>query len=143
MSPTQLQLTSVNFGDLSQNIISGLRNDFDFHDVTLICDGDQQIKAHKVVLASVSQFFKNILTKNPHQHPLIYLKGVIMKDLKAIVDFIYRGEITIDQESLENMLQLSRDLEIRGIIEDQNVMGKIVGHIEKESDSTHCHIIGS
>ena len=78
MSSTQLQISSVDFSELSQGALTELWNDTDFQDVTLVCDGDQQIKAHKVELASFSQFFKNILTKNPHQHPLIYIKGILL-----------------------------------------------------------------
>ena len=119
MSAKKIQISSEQFGELSQNILAELKNDQDFLDVTLVCDGDQQIQAHKVVLASFSQFFKNILRRNPHQHPLIYLKGVDMENLKAILSFIYTGEVTVNQESLDKILQSSRDLEIKGLFEDQ------------------------
>ena len=140
MSSTQLNLTSVSFGETTQNIISGLQNDLDFHDVTLVCDEYQQIKAHKVVLASFSKFFKNILAKNPHRHPLIYLKGVSLEDLKVIIDFIYRGEATVNKESLEDVLQLSKDLEIRGLVEDHNIIGNIDEQRETEVESSETDI---
>ena len=127
MASTQLQISSVDFSELSKGVLTELWNDTNFHDVTLVCDGDQQVKAHKVVLASFSQFFKNILTKNPHQHPLIYIKGVNLENLKAILDFIYSGEVTIDQDSLDSLLQLSKDLEIRGLFEGHSFMGNIAG----------------
>ena len=52
-----------------------LREDKDFFDVTLACD-DEQIQAHKVIVSACSPFFRNVLRRNPHQHPLLYLKGV-------------------------------------------------------------------
>ena len=55
-----------------------LKEEKDFFDVTLACDAEQ-IEAHKVVLSACSPFFRNILRKNPHQHPLIYLKGVTVR----------------------------------------------------------------
>ena len=40
-----------------------LRDDIDFADVTLVCEDDQQIMAHIVILAASSSFFQNILMK--------------------------------------------------------------------------------
>ena len=45
-----------------------LREEKDFFDVTLACD-DSQIQAHKVILSACSPFFRNVLRRNPHQHP--------------------------------------------------------------------------
>ena len=53
-----------------------IREEQDFFDVTLACE-DEQLKAHKVILASCSPFFKEILKRNTHDHPLIYLKGKV------------------------------------------------------------------
>ena len=41
----------------------------DFTDVTLATEDDQQIKAHKVILSSSSDFFRNLLLRNPHPNP--------------------------------------------------------------------------
>ena len=57
-----------------------LRDDKDFFDVTLAC-GDEQIQAHKMILSACSPFFRNILGRNPHQHPMLYPKGVKYTDL--------------------------------------------------------------
>ena len=48
-----------------------LREDMDFSYVTLVCEDDQQIEAHKVILTAVSQFFQNLMMKNKHAHPLM------------------------------------------------------------------------
>ena len=64
----------------------------DFFDVTLACgEGEQQISAHKVILAACSPFFRNVLRRNPHQHPLLYLKGVTYSDLQSVLSFMYHG----------------------------------------------------
>ena len=51
-----------------------LREDKDFFDVTLACD-DEQLQAHKVILSACSPFFRTVLRRNRHEHPLLYLKG--------------------------------------------------------------------
>ena len=78
-----------------------LLSDEDFADVTLACEGDKQLKAHKVILSSCSPFFRKVLIKNKHQHPLLYLKGVKFTDLQLIVKFIYLGQIEIGKSLLK------------------------------------------
>ena len=50
------------------NTFKTLRTFDHFYDVTLVSDDQQQVSAHKVVLASSSEYFKNILTSNKHDH---------------------------------------------------------------------------
>ena len=45
---------------------ANLKEDKEFADVTLVCEDDQQVEAHKVILAASSPFFENILKKNRH-----------------------------------------------------------------------------
>ena len=72
-----------------------IREEKDFFDVTLACDDDGQIQAHKVIIAACSPFFRNILRKNSHQHPLLYLKGVKYKELISVLNFMYQGEVSL------------------------------------------------
>ena len=89
----------------------------DFTDVTLACEGDKQVKAHKVILSSCSDFFKDILVQNPHQHPLIYLNGILFKDLQAIMNFIYLGQTEVGQDDIESFMKAAKDLNIKGLSE--------------------------
>ena len=92
-----------------------LRSDKDFSDVTLACEDGQQIKAHKIVLASSSPVFSDILKKNNHAHPLIYMRGMKLGDLEAILDFLYLGETNVFQDNLESFLTLAEDLKLKGL----------------------------
>ena len=68
----------LKWNDFGSNISASfqeLREEKDFFDVTLACDEDQ-ILSHKLILSSCSPFFRNILRRNPHQHPVLYLKGI-------------------------------------------------------------------
>ena len=47
-----------------------LRHDVDFTDVTLACEDDHQVEAHKVILAASSPFFHNMLKKKNMHIPL-------------------------------------------------------------------------
>eukprot|EP00092_Neocalanus_flemingeri_P018986 GFUD01020571.1.p1 GENE.GFUD01020571.1~~GFUD01020571.1.p1 ORF type:complete len:312 (-),score=57.37 GFUD01020571.1:288-1223(-) len=91
-----------------------LRDDKDFFDVTLACD-DNQLQAHKVILSACSPFFRSILKKNPHQHPLLYLKGVKYEDVLSVLNFMYHGEVNVAQDDLNTFLSVAEDLQVKGL----------------------------
>ena len=69
------------FQENTKHAFKSFRNDCDFTDVTLACEDGKQVEAHKVILAASSPFFKNLLKKNRHPHPLIFMKGVRLDTL--------------------------------------------------------------
>lgn len=107
----------LKWNDFEANISGAfreLRDDKDFFDVTLACD-DDQINAHKVILSACSPFFKNILRRNPHQHPLLYMKGVSYSNLQSVLNFMYHGEVNVAQDELNNFLAVAEDLRVKGL----------------------------
>jgi len=107
----------LRWNDFESNIsvaFRELRDDKDFFDVTLACD-DEQIQAHKVILSACSPFFRNILRRNAHQHPLLYLKGVKYTDLQSVLNFMYHGEVNVAQEELNSFLAVAEDLRVKGL----------------------------
>ena len=102
-----------------QNIVVGafedLRNDGDLTDVTLACEDGKQIETHKIILAAASPFFLDILKRNKHPHPLIYMKGVKSENLVAMVEFFYRGEANVSQENLDGFLALADEMRLKGL----------------------------
>ena len=87
----------LRWNDFESNISSAfreLREDKDFFDVTLACE-DDQIQAHKVILSACSPFFRAVLKRNRHEHPLLYLKGVKFIDLVSVLNFMYHGEVNV------------------------------------------------
>ena len=102
----------LQWNDFQENAIGSLRSlrgERDFHDVTLACEDGKQIEAHKVILSISSPFFQNLLKKNKHLHPVIYMRGVKSDDL-AIVDFLYCGEAKVCQENLNSFLAIAENL---------------------------------
>ena len=109
----------LQWNDFKENIVKtfgSLKEDEDFTDVTLVCEDGKQVEAHKVILASSSPFFQNILRKNKHSHPLIFMRGVNSDDLLAIVDFLYSGETNIVQENLDSFLAIAEELKLQGLM---------------------------
>ena len=85
-------------------------------DVTLVC-ADTSIRAHKVVLSACSPFFQRVFAENPCKHPVIVLKDFNGWVVQAIVDFMYRGEISVPQERLQTLIQAGESLQVRGLID--------------------------
>jgi len=112
----------LRWNDFESNIsdaFKDLREQKDFFDVTLACD-DSQIEAHKVILSACSPFFRNILRRNPHQHPLLYIKGVKYKELVAVLNFMYMGEVNVVQEELNSFLVVAEELRVKGLTQNNS-----------------------
>ena len=119
----------LKWNDFQTNINSSfkdLRNGQDFTDVTLVCGDNQRIEVHKIILASASKVFKNILQENKHPHPLIYMMGIDTENLESIVDFVYYGETNILQNNLDSFFLLATELDVKGLAQNQEA-----SHIEE------------
>ena len=104
------------FQDNVRTSFGNLRDDTNFTDVTLVCEDGQQFQSHKIILVSSSPFFKNLLTRNMHSHPLIYMRGVKSEDISAIMDFLYQGEANILQDNLDSFLIIAEELQLKGFM---------------------------
>ena len=99
--------------------IKTLRNENHFFDVTLACDDDTIIQAHKLILSAHSNIFKKILIQTQNTSPWIYMRGVEFQQLSAILDFMYTGEAKVEQRGLHQFLQAAKDLEIKGLVQTE------------------------
>jgi len=116
----------LRWNDFESNIslaFRELREEKDFFDVTLACD-DSQVQAHKVILSACSPFFRNVLRRNPHQHPLLYLKGVKYKDILSVLNFMYMGEVNVAQDELNSFLAVAEDLRVKGLTQNGSGAGE-------------------
>jgi len=132
----------LRWNDFESNISSAfreLRDDKDFFDITLACD-DEQIQAHKVILSACSPFFRNVLRRNPHQHPLLYLKGVKYTDLQSVLNFMYHGEVNVAQDELNSFLAVAEDLRVKGLTQNQSQRENPSHESRKPSSKPSQHI---
>ena len=123
----------LKWNDFENNVSTAfqeLREDRDFFDVTLACEGNQ-LEAHKVgwmdiymlphvklnkyyqvILSACSPFFRGVLKRNPHNHPLLYLRGIKYESILAVLNFMYNGEVNIAQAELSSFLAVAEDLQV-------------------------------
>jgi len=113
----------LKWNDFEANIshaFRDIRDTKDFLDVTLVCETDEQLQAHKVILSACSPFFRKILARNPHQHPLLYLKGVKFGDLQSVLNFMYHGEVNVAQDELNSFLAVAEELKVKGLTQNNS-----------------------
>ena len=121
----------LKWDDFQENIIvafGSFRKGNEFADVTLACEDGQQIRAHKVILAASSPPFQDLLKRNKHPHPLIYMRGIKSENLLSIVDLLYCGEANVFQENLDSFLAVAEELKLRGFMGQSE-------NIEKETEN--------
>ncbi|XP_055910249.1 broad-complex core protein isoform X1 [Eupeodes corollae] len=107
-----------NYQSSITSAFENLRDDEDFVDVTLACDG-RSIKAHRVVLSACSPYFRELLKSTPCKHPVIVLQDVNFLDLHSLVEFIYHGEVNVHQKSLSSFLKTAEVLRVSGLTQQQ------------------------
>ncbi|XP_063228316.1 broad-complex core protein isoforms 1/2/3/4/5-like isoform X4 [Bacillus rossius redtenbacheri] len=121
-----------NYQSSITSAFENLRDDEDFVDVTLACDG-RSLKAHRVVLSACSPYFRELLKSTPCKHPVIVLQDVAFADLHALVEFIYHGEVNVHQRNLSSFLKTAEVLRVSGLTQKAE---------EKEEDLSQAQNCG-
>ncbi|XP_026273347.1 protein tramtrack, alpha isoform isoform X3 [Frankliniella occidentalis] len=98
------------------SVFDQLLHDESFVDVTLAVDG-QVLRAHKMVLSACSPLFQALFIGHPDKHPIVILKDVPYNDMRCLLDFMYRGEVSVDQDRLTAFLKVAESLRIKGLTE--------------------------
>jgi len=110
--------------EYSRNIGSSsavFRRESTFSDLTLVVDG-AQVQVHRFILASCSPLFLGMLRHLNHPHPVIFLRGVDHHHLLLILDFMYLGEVSVQQNELPAFLRTAEDLQVKGLTEKEDSM---------------------
>ena len=116
-APAQPQQYCLRWNNHQHNLLSvfeDLLNHEAFVDVTIACDG-LNLKAHKIVLSACSPYFQSMFYNTPDKHPVVFLKDVRYDEMKALLEFMYRGEVSVDQEHLSSLLKVAEGLKIKGL----------------------------
>ena len=90
-----------------------LLEDKSFANVTLVCDDQRQIRAHKFVLSACSPVFKSVLSNTGESNPLIILRGIHYEDMEAILQFMYQGEASVKKERMKDFMKAADELDLK------------------------------
>ena len=101
-----------NFIDHTKLLLHNLYDANSYADVTLICDDQAQLQAHKLVLGACSSVFENIFQNNIDLN-FIYLRGIRKFEIEPILQFIYTGQLIISEESMIKFFKVTKDLGLK------------------------------
>lgn len=105
-------------------VFSELFRNEDFTDVTLACEGGSVIKCHKMVLAACSSYFQNLFSDLSCSHPVVVLKDIRYSEIQAILEYMYKGEVSITQEEVEPLLRVAEALKVKGLVGENDYRNK-------------------
>lgn len=63
-------------------------------------------------------FVQVLLSQHSEKHPIVILKDVMFVELKAMMDYMYRGEVNISQDQLGTFLKSAESLQIKGLTDN-------------------------
>ena len=127
------------FPEYLKNLLVDIKTSGDFADVTLVCDDQQQLRAHRNILSACSPVFKSILRISATSpHSVIYLRGIQHEEMVSILQFVYLGQVTFSEDRMEEFLAVAKNLEIKELstnIEQEPVHGSEFVLHEHETSS--------
>lgn len=73
-------------------------------------------KAHKLILAACSKHLADLFATAPlHQNLLVILDGTSAANMSALLEFMYKGEVHVSQDSLSSFLKAAECLQVKGL----------------------------
>jgi len=117
----------------------------EFTDIALIGDdaNDQKILAHKVVLASSSPVFRNLLAPDGVECAIdfapLHVKGIQHCDLKSLLHLIYHGQVDIPKGNFDAFIRATDAVTLNGLLSfDETDLKKIT--IKRYGSSTESEL---
>lgn len=86
-------------------------------DCTLVVDDQVTFKAHRVVLAANSPYFQSILADVPMDHCSILFPGVKDFEMRALLEYMYTGEVNVTQAHIPRIMKVAEQLEVKGLFD--------------------------
>ena len=108
-------LTWHTYPDYLREIMQEMMTSEAFADVTMVTDDKRIIKAHRSILSTCSPVFKEIFQMEASQHSVIYLSGIQYSEMESIMQFLYLGEARFREDRVNELLSVSKNLEIEGL----------------------------
>ena len=104
-------------------------------DCTIIVD-DNQFKAHRVILAANSPYFESILQDMPMDHCSIIFPGVKAFEMRALLEYMYTGEVNVTQSQIPKIMRIAEELEVKGLFDMADLKEKFNKLSEEHAERT-------
>jgi len=109
-------------------LLSEFLNNKSLCDVTLSAEG-QTISCHRVILAACSTYFQGIFNQVNEKGLVVMVKDAKFIDLKALVDFMYYGEVSVEHDRLNSLLRTAESLKVKGLADEKKKEERLVDSV--------------
>ncbi|XP_066970734.1 zinc finger and BTB domain-containing protein 14-like isoform X19 [Macrobrachium rosenbergii] len=109
-----LSLNWNNHGATFCHTLAALRGKDKYTDVTVSCEGNFY-QVHKLVLSTCSEYFEKIFENTPCKHPVIVLRDVQCDELESLLNYMYKGVVSVAQSDLSRLIKVAELLQIKGL----------------------------
>ncbi|XP_075230079.1 uncharacterized protein LOC142329395 isoform X2 [Lycorma delicatula] len=117
------------------DIFSQLLETGSMADVALYAEGEK-INCHKMLLSACSPYFQEILSTAGATNTIVVVSGINGEDVRSIIEFVYRGEISVKADRFASVLKAAEALKICGLMEVSSHLSEME---ESEVMRTHNH----
>ncbi|XP_066153526.1 protein tramtrack, beta isoform-like isoform X2 [Euwallacea fornicatus] len=100
-------------------MLGNLLRDETLSDITIYCK-DGSVKAHKVILAVFSPYFRKVFQDHPDQQVAFMIHGVGVKQIRGLIELIYRGSTEISPELTNKICDIAEEFGIKGIVDEND-----------------------
>lgn len=108
-------------------------------DCTIVVDDSVQFKAHRVVLAANSPYFQSILHDLPMDHCSIIFPGVKAFEMRALLEYMYTGEVNVTQSQIPKIMRIAEELEVKGLFDMADLKEKFNKLSEEHAERSANH----
>ncbi|XP_076665496.1 chronologically inappropriate morphogenesis isoform X2 [Andrena cerasifolii] len=125
------------FGSNLATAFSNLFKSESLTDVTLFCEG-VTFKAHRLILAACSKHFQELFEGMPPSPAglIVILDGTSAHNMASLLEFMYRGEVHVSQESLSSFLKAAECLQVKGLSIEHEKLAVAQRHAAENNSST-------
>nr|XP_050852860.1 zinc finger protein chinmo isoform X3 [Vespula vulgaris] len=125
------------FGSNLATAFSNLFKSESLTDVTLFCEG-VTFKAHRLILAACSKHFQELFEGMPPSPAglIVILDGTSAHNMASLLEFMYRGEVHVSQESLSSFLKAAECLQVKGLSIEHEKLAVAQRHAAESNNSS-------
>ena len=115
----RIRLSWDDFPATVSQTFGSIRDEEYLADVTLMADDNSKVTAHRLVLSASSEYFKSIFKSKPSLPNLVLcLEMVDKENLNQLLDYMYCGEVRMEEVKLENFLKIAKRFKLEGLCEE-------------------------
>ena len=130
------KLTWHEFFPNMKDLVKELLQTETFSDVTLVSDDNFEFKVHRFILSACSSVFESLFDIEI-QTNFIYLTGFHHKEVENLLNFIYCGEVWMNEEKVDDFLNAATYLKVKGITNQTLSMEKERVEVDEEEVSVN------